>query len=286
MRKFMYSILVIIIIILVLLFAFIPLQFSGLKGENGLAEEKIQILAHRGASGIAPENTMPAFEKAIAAQTDYIELDVHLSKDNVVIVMHDFSVDRTTDGTGLIADLDSDYIKTLDAGKKFDPKYAETNVPFLEDVIKEVNGRAKLLIEIKEKIGANTGIEKGVVQLIEKYQSKEWCVVQSFNDESLLKVHQLDPTIELHKLIVFKMRFLPYVYDGKISHFDFNHYKHISAFNMHQAFVEKSFVNTIHKEGKKIFVWGCSSKDSCKLEDMNMIDGVITNYPGNYYISK
>jgi len=278
----MYSIFILFIVIILLLLIFIPLQFSGLKGEKGMPEKEIQILAHRGASGIAPENTMPAFEKAIAAQTDYIELDVHLSIDSVVVVMHDFSVDRTTNGIGLIADLNSDYIGTLDAGEKFDSKYAGTKVPLLEEVIKKVNGRAKLLIEIKEKIGANTGIEKGVVELIEKYHSKEWCVVQSFNDESLLRVHQLDPTIELHKLIVFKMRFLPYIFDGKIHYFDIDNYKHVSALNMHQLFVEDSFVDKIHQKGKKIFVWGCTNEDSCKLEDMTLIDGIITNYPEAY----
>jgi len=278
----MYSIFVLVIVILLLLLIFIPLQFSGLKGEKAIPEKEIQILAHRGASGIAPENTMPAFEKAIAAQTDYIELDVHLSKDSVVVVMHDFSVDRTTNGTGLIADLNSDDIGTLDAGEKFDTKYTGTKVPLLEEVIKKVNGRAKLLIEIKEKIGANTGVEKGVVELIEKYHAKEWCVVQSFNDESLLRVHQLDPTIELHKLIVFKMRFLPYVFDGKIRYFNFDNYKHVSALNMHQLFVEDCFVDKTHQKGKKVFVWGCTNEDSCKLEDMTLIDGIITNYPEAY----
>jgi glycerophosphoryl diester phosphodiesterase len=280
MKKMIYIFFVILLVFLVLIVVFVPFHFS--SGHSISSSKKLQIIAHRGASGIAPENTMPAFEAAVAAKADYIELDVHLSKDNVVIVMHDYSVDRTTNGTGLIAELDSDYIETLDAGEKFGAQFKGTKVPFLEEVIQTINGRTKLLIEIKEKHGTNTGIEKEIVKLIKKHQAQEWCVVQSFNDESIKEVHLLFPEIEIHKLFLLKFRFIPYVFDGRFTYFSFKKYNYVNSFNMHQLFVNNSFLKKIHAQKKKMNVYGCSDKNSCDIKKMQLLDGIITNYPGDY----
>ena len=280
MKKMMYIFLVILLVFLVLILIFVPFHFNG--DDQPLSSKKMQIIAHRGASGIAPENTMPAFEAAVEAKADYIELDVHLSKDNRVVVMHDYSVDRTTNGTGMLAELDADYIKTLDAGEKFGAQFIGTKVPFLEEVIQTINGRTKLLIEIKEKQNTNTGIEKETVKLIKKYQAQDWCVVQSFNDESIQEVHQLFPEIETHKLFFLKFRFIPYVFDGRFTYFSFEKYHFVNSFNMHQLFVNNAFLKKIHGQKKKMNVYGCSDKNSCEIKKLQLLDGIITDYPGNY----
>ncbi len=94
--------------------------------------EKTKILSHRGASAYAPENTIVAFKKAIEMNTDGIELDVHLSKDGHIIVMHDERVDRTTNGKGEIKDLLFHELKELDAGSWFSEKYKDEKIPTLE----------------------------------------------------------------------------------------------------------------------------------------------------------
>jgi len=278
----MWVILLLFLTILILGLVFIPLNFISNSNENINNSGHLQIIAHRGASGVAPENTFPAFDSAIAENADFIELDIHLSKDNKVIVMHDYTVDRTTNGTGSISELTSGYIKSLDAGKWFSDDFTGTRVPFLDEVIKQVDGQTKLLIEIKEKREANTGIEKEVVKLIEKYGAESWCVIQSFNDESLKKIHETNPKIELHKLFFVKFRLLPYVFDGKFTYFDFKKYEYISAFNIHRLFAEDEFLEKIHANGKKVNAWGCGSRGSCKQEKMKLWNGVITNFPGDY----
>ena len=261
---------------------FFPFRFSTKSADEVVPNKNIQIIAHRGASGLAPENTLPAIDFALSANADYIEIDVHLSNDNKIIVIHDFTVDRTTDGTGKISDLDSTYIKTLDAGSSFNSKFAGTQVPFLEEVLERVNGKTKLLIEIKEKRTVNTGIEKELVGMIKKYKAEKWCVVQSFNDNSLEEVHNISPEIELHKLLFFKFRFLPFVFDGGFTRFNFNKYKYVSSLNMHVKFSTNSFIKKIHVNRKKAIAWGCGKKGACVLEEMKSWDGIITNYPGDY----
>lgn len=282
MKKIMISLLIIVLIPLVLILIFVPVRFG-----NGTAKVKDKnkiglVIAHRGASGVAPENTMPAIDSALVSKADYIEIDVHLSKDNRVVVMHDYSVDRTTNGEGLISELDSDYIKTLDAGSWYGNEFAKTKVPFLEDIIEQVNGKAKLLIEIKEKKDTDTGIEKEVVRILKKYNAIEWCIVQSFNDESLERVNKALPQVELHKLFFFKFRFLPYIFDENFTRFSYKKYKHVSAFNMYKGLTPNSLIREIKLKGKKVNAWGCGKKGSCKPEEMYNWDGIITNFPGDY----
>jgi glycerophosphoryl diester phosphodiesterase len=155
-------------------------------------------------------------------------------------------------------------------------------VPFLDEVLERVDAKTKLLIEIKEKRSVNTGIEEEVVKMIKKHKAEKWCVVQSFNDESLEEVHNISPEIELQKLLFFKFRFLPFIFDGGITHFDFEKYKFVSSLNMHVKLTEESFIKMVHSNGKKTMAWGCGGKGSCTLSEMKYWDGIITNYPGDY----
>lgn len=258
---------------------FIPFHIPWLSCGNN-DSKSIAIIAHRGASGVAPENTLPAIDSALASMADYIEVDVCLSNDKRVIVIHDQFVDRTTNGNGKVSELNWEYIKTLDAGEWFGEAFKGTGVPLLEDVINRVNGKSKLLIEIKR--GDHEGIEDEVGRLIKTYNAEEWCVVQSFSDESLKKLHNSWPEIELHKLFVFKFRILPLIYDGNITYFNFEKYNFVKAFNFHQRFGNAAFLRKIHTRGKKANAWGCSARGSCKVENMGIWDGLITDHPEDY----
>ena len=94
---------------------------------------EFMVIGHRGAKGYAPENTIPSFEKGIECKANMIEFDVRLTKDGHTVIMHDTTVDRTTDGTGLVAQLTLKQIKKLDAGAWFSPKFKDTKVPTLEE---------------------------------------------------------------------------------------------------------------------------------------------------------
>ncbi|MDB5097777.1 MAG: glycerophosphoryl diester phosphodiesterase [Cyanobacteria bacterium RYN_339] len=107
------------------------------------------IMGHRGAMGTAPENTMASFKQAVALGVEAVELDVHLSKDGRLVVIHDESVDRTTDGTGEVADLTLAELKALDAGSWFDAKFAGERIPTLEEVLAWAKDVVPVVIEVK-----------------------------------------------------------------------------------------------------------------------------------------
>ena len=196
--------------------------------------------------------------------------------------MHDETVDRTTNGKGKISDLTAAEILSLDAGGWFGEAFAGTKVPLLEDVVSHVNGRAKLLIEIKKKKHQYIGIEEQTIGIIRKHNSEKWCVIQSFNDEVLEIVHDKAPDIELHKLIVFKFRLIPYAFDGKITHFDMVKYNYIKSVNMNYLFFNNPFLKVMHDHGKKIFLWGCRKKKPCFSIETIGCDGVISDFPKDY----
>lgn len=274
----MFKILILLVLILVaLILTLVPIQTSAPGGEGGSGAPLV--IAHRGASGTAPENTLPAIDAALAAGADYIEIDVHLSLDRDVIVIHDATVDRTTDGKGRVNDLTSGYIRTLDAGSWFDEAFRGAVVPTLGEVLDLVDGKAKLLIEIKKRGKQNEGIEDEVIRLIRTHDALDWCEVQSFNDRVLLTMHRKAPEIPLHKLIVFKYRFIPYVFDGRITRFSFEKYAFVKSINMHYRFFKPAFAEKIHGHDKQIFLWGCRDEKPCIPLYPRLWDGWITDYP-------
>jgi glycerophosphoryl diester phosphodiesterase len=118
------------------------------------------IIAHRGASGSAPENTLAAIELAIANKADMIEIDIHQTKDGKLVVIHDDKLDRTTTGKGKINELTLEEIKKHDAGSWFNTSFSNEKVPELKEVLELINGKCKLLIEIKGKPSDYSGLEK------------------------------------------------------------------------------------------------------------------------------
>ncbi|EOL48773.1 glycerophosphodiesterase [Enterococcus phoeniculicola] len=159
-----------------------------------------QVMAHRGSSGTRPENTLPAFSEAVRAEADGIELDVHLTKDQVLVVMHDEEVDRTTNGQGRIREMTLAEIKTLNAGSWFDKEFSAARVPTLKEVLDllvQKNFRGFLNIEIKTDKFDYPGIEEAVSSLM---MSQQWPFTHwysSFNMKSLEKMHHLEPDTQL-----------------------------------------------------------------------------------------
>jgi glycerophosphoryl diester phosphodiesterase len=164
-------------------------------------KEKTKVIAHRGGSHLAPENTAPAFDNAMKLGVDMIEIDVEQTSDGVVIVFHDSKVDRTTQGTGPVDSLTYDYIKTLDAGSHFSDKFIGTKISTLQEVMDQINGKTGLLIEIKEGSERYPGIEQKVVDEIQKRNAYNWVVVQSFNKKAIDRVKSDDQKIKTYYLL-------------------------------------------------------------------------------------
>lgn len=162
--------------------------------------KKTAVFAHRGARQVAPENTLPAFERALAMGVAGIEFDVHRSADGRLVVIHDFSVDKTTNGRGLVAQMSSTELRQLDAGSHFSAAFAGAQIPFLEEVLDLVGDRCRLNIEIKSMDPYANDASGDVAAVIRDRNLYEQVIVSSFNPITLIKLRHLDPKIALGML--------------------------------------------------------------------------------------
>jgi len=156
------------------------------------------VIAHRGASYYAPENTMPSFEKAYEMGADMIELDVVLTKDSVPVVLHDLKVDRTTNGKGPARKFTLSELKQLDAGSWFGTAFQNTTIPTLEAVLKWARNKICLNIEIKREIGTHAvrnSVETLVIELISAYGMREKVIISSFDSGLVRAVKEIDPGV-------------------------------------------------------------------------------------------
>ncbi len=164
---------------------------------RGSFMNKPLIIAHRGASFYAPENTLVAYKEAVDMGAGAIEIDVHKSSDDHLVVCHDEKVDRTTNGKGYIKDLNLGDIKRLDAGSWFNKKYSGAKVPLLEEVLQFVVEQNILLnIELKNGPIFYEDIEEALVKMIKEYNLEKKVLISSFNHYSLLKIKMLAPEIK------------------------------------------------------------------------------------------
>ena len=164
---------------------------------------EVKVIAHRGGSHLAPENTMAAFKNAIKLGVDMIEIDVEQTKESVVVVIHDATVDRTTNGTGAVDTLSWDYVKSLNASQSWKgDNYKDEKISTLDEVLELLKGTGvTLLIEIKEGSERYPGIEKRTVDAIQKFNAYSWAIVQSFNKKAIDRVKQDDENIKTFYLL-------------------------------------------------------------------------------------
>lgn len=162
-------------------------DIAGFMGDNTL------VMAHRGASKDAPENTIPAFEKAVEMQADYIELDVQETSDGAVVVTHDVNTKRVTGQNEFVWNMTLDEIKQLDAAYYFDG-YENVEIPTLSEVFDAVGGKIKFNIELKYNRHTQN-LAKSVADIITKYGLENDCVITSSKKEALKDMKAVMPEI-------------------------------------------------------------------------------------------
>ncbi len=157
------------------------------------------IVAHRGSSGSAPENTLAAFRQAVADGADMIELDVRLSRDGELVVLHDRTVNRTTNGRGKVWDLTRDELKALDAGSWFGRRFAGERIPFLTDVLDVLPSDLPINIEVKTDGQPRTAptFESRLVHFIRDMRIAHRIIVSSFDHAFLRRLHRLDHSLAI-----------------------------------------------------------------------------------------
>jgi glycerophosphoryl diester phosphodiesterase len=167
------------------------------------------LVAHRGASGHAPENTMAAFQLALEMKVDGIELDVHMSRDGSIVVIHDSTVNRTTNGRGRISARTLPELRSLDAGSWFNiafpekarREYAGQQIPTLDNVLELVQDRARLFIEMKDPHRYPDSLESKLLYMVRRHRMQDRVIFLSFDQRALRKMRDLDPTIPVALLI-------------------------------------------------------------------------------------
>ena len=157
--------------------------------------KNVEIVAHRGYAAVHPENTMAAFRRSLELGADSLEIDVHHSKEGIPVVIHDDTLDRTTDGTGPIREKTIAELQQVDAGKKFKPEFAGCGIPLLEEVLELCGGTVGLQLELKERI--TEGEARGLLHLLENYRMTERTMFISFHLNNLRLMRSLHPNIEL-----------------------------------------------------------------------------------------
>lgn len=223
------------------------------------------ITAHRGASAVAPENTLIAYQKAIEMGADYAELDVRQTKDGAIVLMHDKTVHRTTGVKGFVWDFTLEELKQLEAGSWFGEGFRGEPVPTLEEVIRLVKGRMKLNIEVK--ISENEpGIAQKVVDIVRSEDFSKDCIITSFDMETVKTFNSIAPDLETG--LIFEKEYRSDVFEGAWD---------ILCSNF--ELVDAGFVQFAKESGKKIYVWTVNEREEMlRLIDLG-VDGIITDMP-------
>jgi len=234
------------------------------------SEHPTLVWGHRGACAYAPMNTLPSFELAAELGADGIELDVHRTKDGHAVVVHDFTVDATSDGQGHVKDMTLEEIKELDAGSWFDDKFAGTKIPTLDEVFESVGQKLYINIEIKSHDMVSDGVEVVVADCIPRHNLQERVLISSFNPLALRRFRELLPDIPIgYALAPGYLRQLQSLL-GNLS-YEARHPQHET--------VDAAFIEKARNRGYITATWTVNDPQRAKeLADLG-VEGIITDNP-------
>ncbi|AKA70754.1 glycerophosphodiester phosphodiesterase [Clostridium scatologenes] len=225
----------------------------------------VKIIAHRGSSRRAPENTISSILCSVEDKADYAELDVQQTKDGVVVLMHDKSLKRISKLNKNVEETNYKNIEQLSVYANNSKKFRDEKIPKLDEVVKKTKGKIKLDIEIKS-YGNDINLPEKVVKIIEDNNVIDSSMVCSFDYRILEKVKKLNPKIQIGYITcsnnddIFKL-------------------KDVDFYSVYNAKVDKELIDKVHKRNKKIHVWTVDNvKDMNKFIEMG-VDGIITDYP-------
>lgn len=227
-------------------------------------------IAHRGASGYCPENTMVAFRKGIELGANGFETDVQMTQDGELILMHDFTIDRTTTGAGYVRDLTLQDIKQYDAGSWFGESFSGEKVPTLDDLFELIVGTDILLnIELKNTLVPYEGMEQKVIDCILKYNMLDNVIISTFNHKSLVRCKEINEKVQTGVL------YFDFLYES------WKYSKGIRADVLHPWFrtIEDNLVQHANDYGLKVNTWTVDDQDDMTRFIRLGVDGIITNYP-------
>jgi glycerophosphoryl diester phosphodiesterase len=227
-------------------------------------------IAHRGASGRCPENTMAAFRAAMKAGADAIELDLHQTRDGHLVVLHDFNLKRTTGDPRPVREVGLKEIRRLDAGSWRGPAFRGERIPTLEEVLDWARGRIDLYLELKRGSPFYPGIESRLLEGIKKSGGRGWTTVSSFDPDALETLRRLDPDLSLG--ILTRKTSPRSILDTA---------RRLAARSLHLSTrrFSTSLLHQAHIQGFRVFVYAVNEEAATRNYIALGVDGVFTNYP-------
>jgi glycerophosphoryl diester phosphodiesterase len=233
-----------------------------------------QCIAHRGWSSRAPENTLASIRMAMNCPcVSMIEMDVQLSKDGVPVIIHDYTLERTTNGKGYVGEKTLTELKRLDAGAWFHPSFVGEKVPTLEEVLQTVKGRVKLNLEIKRAGDWYPGIEGKVVELLRRYQMTSETVITSFNHDTIRAFSRLAPDIRTGLLI----EGLPVLIEELLN------FTGATCLSMCFPYLTSVWVKPLLEKGIDFIAWTVDDpQEMRKLMKLDSRIAICTNHPDRF----
>jgi glycerophosphoryl diester phosphodiesterase len=229
-----------------------------------------KIFAHRGSAGTHPENTMVSFKEAERVGADGIELDVQMTKDGEIVVIHDETIDRTTDGSGWVKDFTYRELKKFDASYKFTGQYGFCPIPLLEEVL-SWGKQTNLLfnIELKNGLIQYERLEERVIHLIKRYRLDDRVILSSFNHNSMALCHRIAPEIET-ALLYMENLYQPWKYVRVIG---------ASGLHPYHVTVSEPFVRDAHAHRVSVRPFTINKESIMKKMFQYKVDAIFTDYP-------
>lgn len=256
-------------VVLLVLFEDISIVYGYAKNGSQFLEDLVistTVTAHRGGAKFAPENTMDSISYAVSSGADYVEIDVQLSKDDVVFLLHDDSLKRTTGVNKKAYALDYEEISKYDAGSLFSGKFANSYIPTLDEVLSFCKGKINLNIELKKSGNKGNKLVDEVIALIDKYDMRNQCVLTSTSYAFLRYAKKQAPDIRTG--YIANMLFGE---TGSMEYADF--------FSVKYVIVSEAFVKEAHDAGKEVHVWTVNSKYLINRMKGFDVDSIITDDP-------
>jgi len=255
----------IVLVIVFLVFANVILQFLFVEITG---RKPVYPVSHRGAAAIAPENTMSAVMSGVSAGAPFVEIDVRLTADRIFILMHDSTVDRTTDGEGPVRELEWDYIKGLDAGGWFAWAFKGEQVPALDTVLEYMKGKpSTLVVEVKDP-GDRPGTAEALGSLLRMYDMEQEVVVVSFDGGWVEDFGLLSPVTDLGILYIYPFSTPPS-----------EEVEYVSVF-WPAFFLDPSLVWRLRRAGHTVWAWNVYFPFLVDFLKWKGVDGIVVDSPG------
>ena len=236
---------------------------------NHRAAGRARVFGHRGAMGYAPENTMASFRRAVELGVDAVELDVHLTADDAVVVIHDPFLERTTNGRGAVRAHTLDQVRELDAGAHFGPEFAGERVPTLGEVLAWARERCVVDVEIKGGPAPYPGIAERVVELLTEHAMLDRSIVISFDHPTVRRVKSLAPGLATG--VLYSCRPIdPVALAGAAA---------ADALLPHWSYCAAEDVERAHAAGLSVHPWATSEAGEIRALLAMGVDSIASNHP-------